>query len=102
MLWECTAGRFNWHYTDDETVVVMSGEVFISTPDGEERRLGQSDMAFFPAGASCTWRITDRIRKVAVIRKALPLPLAFGVRAWDKVLRATGLRGRSPLMSISE
>jgi uncharacterized cupin superfamily protein len=27
-VWECTAGRFNWHYSEDETVVVISGEVF--------------------------------------------------------------------------
>jgi uncharacterized cupin superfamily protein len=41
VVWECTAGRFHWHYSEDETVVVISGEVFITSEDGEERRLGQ-------------------------------------------------------------
>ncbi len=73
-VWECTPGRFNWHYSEDETVVVISGEVFITTEQGEERRLGQGDMAFFPGGSSCTWRVTDRIKKVAILRKDLPPP----------------------------
>jgi uncharacterized cupin superfamily protein len=62
-VWECTADRFNWHYSEDETVVVISGEVFITAEQGEERRLGQGDVAFFPAGSSCTWRITDPHQK---------------------------------------
>lgn len=96
MVWECTSGRFNWHYSEDETAVVISGEVFITTEKGE-RRLGQGDMAFFPAGTSCMWRINVPVRKVAIIRKALPLPLGFGLRAWNKLLRTIGLKGRSPL-----
>src|SRR5208282_5187284 len=48
VVWECTAGRFNWHYGEDEAVVVISGEVFITSEKGEERRLGQGDVGFFP------------------------------------------------------
>jgi uncharacterized protein len=96
MVWECTSGRFNWHYSEDETAVVISGEVFTTTEKGE-RRLGQGDTAFFPAGTSCMWRINVPVRKVAIIRKTLPLPLGFGLRAWNKLLRTIGLKGRSPL-----
>ena len=96
-VWECTAGRFNWHYSEDETVVVILGEVFITTEKGEERRLGQGDMGFFPAGSSCTWCINDRIKKVAILRKDLPPLLGIGVRAWHKLLRTVGLRGQSSL-----
>ena len=98
MVWECTAGCFNWHYGEDETVVVIAGEVFITIESGEERRVGQGDMVFFPAGTSCTWRVADRVKKVAILRKDLPLPLGLGVRAWHKLLRIAGLRGRSSLM----
>src|SRR5215472_8506675 len=97
VVWECSAGRFKWHYVEDETVTVILGEVFISTEEGEERRLGQGDMAFFPAGSSCEWRVPDRIRKVAVMRKTLGYPLGFGVRAWYKLLAIAGLRDQSPL-----
>jgi uncharacterized cupin superfamily protein len=98
MVWECTPGRFNWHYTEDETVVLLSGEVFISNGNGEERRLGAGDIAFFPAGSSCTWRITDRVRKAAVLRNALPGPIAIGFRAWNKLLRILGIKRLSPLI----
>ena len=98
VVWECTAGRFNWHYGEDETVVVISGEVFITSEKGEERRLGQGDVGFFPAGSSCTWRINDRVKKVAVLRKDMPLALGFGVRVWNKALRIAGLKGQSSLM----
>lgn len=76
-VWECTAGRFNWHYGEDETIVIISGKVFITTEKGEERRLRQGDMGFFPAGSSCTWRINDRVKKVAILRKDLPLLLVL-------------------------
>jgi uncharacterized cupin superfamily protein len=97
VVWECTAGRFNWHYSDDETIVVISGEVFITTEKGEERRLGQGDMGFFPAGSSCTWRVSDRVKKVAVLRKNLPPLLSIGARAWNKLLWIVRLRGQSSL-----
>jgi uncharacterized cupin superfamily protein len=99
MVWECSAGRFNWYYGEDETVVVVSGEVFITTEKSGERRLGQGDVAFFPAGTSCTWRITDHIKKVAILRKDLPPLLGIGVRAWNKLLRIAGVRGQASLMS---
>src|SRR6516225_6253069 len=51
MVWECTAGRFNWNYSEDEIVMVIAGEVFITEDGGQERRLGQGDLAFFPAGS---------------------------------------------------
>jgi uncharacterized cupin superfamily protein len=97
MVWECSAGRFMWHYTEDETVTLTFGEVFITNEKGEESRLGQGDMGFFPAGSSCEWRVNDRVRKVAVLRKSLGLPLGLGVRCWYKALTVAGLRTRSPL-----
>jgi uncharacterized protein len=97
VVWECTPGRFNWHYSEDETVVILSGEVFITTEKGEERQLRQGDMGFFPAGSSCTWRVTDRIKKVAILRKDLPPLLGIGVRGWHLMLRIAGLRGQQSL-----
>jgi uncharacterized protein len=97
IAWECTAGRFKCIYSEDETAVVIAGEVFITTDKGDERRLGQGDMAFFPAGTWCIWHVTGRIRKVAVLRKPLPQPLGFGVRAWSKLLNTLGLKVKSPL-----
>ena len=91
-VWECTAGSFVWHYGEDETVYIISGEVFISTGTGDERRLGEGDMAVFPGGVSCKWRVTQPIKKIAITRKDLPRPLGFAVRACHKIIQITGLR----------
>jgi uncharacterized protein len=91
IAWSCTAGRFNWHYGVDETVHVISGEVFVTDKGGVERRLGPGDMAFFPAGSRSLWRVPVAVRKLAVCRHALPKPLGFAVRAWKKLVAlATG------------
>ena len=92
MGWECSVGSFVWHYGEDETVYIISGEVFISTGNGEERRLGQGDMAVFPGGVSCKWRVTAPVKKIAITRKDLPLPVGLGVRACHKLAQTLGLR----------
>ena len=87
MAWSCTAGRFNWHYTIDETVHIISGEVFVTNEKGDECRLGPGDMAFFPAGSHSTWRVPVEVRKLAVCRQSMPLPFGFALRAWNKLAR---------------
>jgi len=98
MVWDCTPGRFNWHYNKDETLVVVSGEVFINNGDGRERRLGPGDWAFFPGGSSATWRVTCHLRKVAVLRETMPRPLGLSLRLWKGAVRRAGFGGRSPLV----
>ena len=87
MVWECTAGQFNWNYTEDETVVIVDGEVFITVNANAERRLGSGETAFFPAGTSCKWRIPDRVRKVAVLQKPIPRPVYLALRVYYKILQ---------------
>jgi uncharacterized cupin superfamily protein len=96
MVWECTPGRFNWIYDQDETVVFVSGEVFITMQTGLESRLGTGDMVFFPAGSSATWRITSTVRKVAVMRNALPQPFVVALRVWNKVRAIAGMKPKAP------
>jgi uncharacterized cupin superfamily protein len=98
VVWDCTEGRFNWHYGKDEALVVLSGEVFITNQKGEERRLGPGDLGFFPAGSSCTWNVTAHVTKVAVLRETLWRPLGIALRVWNKLLRVVGLAGKSPLV----
>jgi len=87
MAWSCTAGRFTWHYTVDETVHIVSGEVFVTDEQGVECRLGPGDMAFFPAGSRSTWRVPLKVQKLAVCRQAMPRPFGFALRAWNKLAR---------------
>ena len=96
VVWECTRGRFKWRYRQDEVVVIVSGEVFITTDEGQERRLGPGDLAFFPAGSSSIWRVPERVRKVAVIREPLWWPLGLGLKGLKKLLRLAGMAGERP------
>jgi uncharacterized cupin superfamily protein len=97
VVWDCTAGRFTWHYSQDETILVISGEAFLLLENGEERRFGPGEVGFFPSGTTCTWRVADYIRKVAVLRESMWRPLGFCLKAWKKLLRVMGLAGKSPL-----
>jgi len=97
MVWDCTPGRFNWHYNKDETLFVVSGEVFITNGTGGERRLGPGDWGFFPGGSSCIWRVTSHLRKIAVLRETMPRSLGLGLRLWKGLLRKAGLADKSPM-----
>jgi uncharacterized cupin superfamily protein len=98
VVWDCSQGSFKWQYSMDETIVIISGEALITNDEGHERRIGPGDMAFFPAGSSCTWQVTEHLRKVGVLRESLWRPLGFALKVWYKLLRMTGLVGKSALM----
>jgi uncharacterized protein len=97
VVWECNAGTFKWHYSQDEVIFVVSGEAFMLNEMGGERRFGPGDLGFFPAGTSATWRVPKGIRKVAVLRETMWRPLGLGLKVWNKLLRMSGLAGKSPL-----
>jgi uncharacterized cupin superfamily protein len=98
VIWDCTVGRFHWHYVQDEAVFVISGEAFLINENGEERRFGAGDFGFFPAGTSCTWRVSADFRKVAVLREPMWRPLGFVLKVSKKLLRVVGILGRSPFL----
>ena len=97
VVWECTAGGYTWHYDQDEVIMVISGGGFMTDEKGEERWFGPGDVAFFPAGTTCTWRHPDHFRKVAVLKESLWRPLGFALKVWKKILRNIGLTGKAPL-----
>lgn len=84
-LWDCTAGEFRWYFGWDETVMILEGEVHITTEDGVERTLTAGDVAYFAGGTWATWRIDRYLRKVAFLRKPFPKPLTMAYRLRDLV-----------------
>jgi uncharacterized protein len=86
LVWECTAGTFEWHYREEETVHILEGEVHVSIAGGNSFRLGPGDTALFRAGAHAVWTVKDRVRKVAICRLAMPRVVAFPYRAWRKIV----------------
>lgn len=103
VVWDCTAGSFRWHYGKDETVYIVSGEVFITDEGGEQRRLAAGDMAFFPAGSSAVWRVPQRVRKIAILQRIkFPKPFVstfrVGVYVKSKLRDAAIMLGVKELM----
>ena len=95
VVWDCTPGQFRWHYSQDATLLIVSGEAFIMAEDGEERRFGPGDVGFFPAGTTRIWRVAKHIRKVAVLRETMWRPLGFCLKAWKKILRIAGRKSHA-------
>ena len=96
VVWECTDGLFKWYYPQDEIMVVISGEAFLIEGEGKERRFGPGDLGYFPAGTSCTWRVPQGIRKVAVVRETMWRPLGFSLKVWNRLLQTV----RSPFTQL--
>ena len=63
--WGCDVSEFPWTYSDDETALLLEGEVTI-TPDDSNLpavTIKAGDFVRFPAGMSCTWKVTKAINK---------------------------------------
>lgn len=88
-IWDCTAGEFRWFFGWDETVMILEGDVHITTEDGVERVLRTGDVAFFAGGTWASWRVDTYVRKVAFLRKPFPKPVAFAYRLRN-MLRNSG------------
>ena len=95
LLWDCTAGRFNWFYDIDETVYVLEGSVIVRDDEGVERVLGPGDSALFPAGSHAVWQVDSYVRKVAFCRNPVPQPIMLASRILKKLAKLTGLGGRA-------
>jgi hypothetical protein len=91
-IWDCTAGRFNWHYDADETVYVIEGGVVVRDWGGTPRRLAAGDTIFFPAGARAEWHVESYIRKIAFVRSPLPRPVLMAKRCVRYVKSLFGKR----------
>ena len=91
VIWDCTAGLFEWRFGVDETVHIIEGEVTVADVNGVERTLRPGDVAFFPVGSVTLWRVDSYVRKLAVCRHAMPLPLGFALRAFNKLKSLAGL-----------
>ncbi|HMH88773.1 MAG TPA: cupin domain-containing protein [Steroidobacteraceae bacterium] len=93
LIWDCTAGRFNWFYDVDETIYVIEGSVTVKDFGGLPRRLQAGDTIFFPAGARAEWHVEDYIRKIAFCRVPLPRTVRVAKRGYQFLKRLVGNGG---------
>jgi uncharacterized cupin superfamily protein len=71
-FWDCTAGRFNWFYSFDETLYILEGGMTLKESSGRTYPVVAGDTIFFPAGSSAEWTVQNYVRKVAFCRTPLP------------------------------
>ena len=83
-VWQTTASTFHWNYGSDEIVQIVDGEAFVADQGGPEHRLGPGDVAFFPVGATTTWRVPDHVKKIATLKRPMPGPVAIAMRWMSK------------------
>ena len=95
LVWDCTAGRFNWFYDIDETVYVIEGSAHIKNESGESRLVSAGDTVLFRAGSKAEWTVDKYIRKIAFFRNPVPKFALFAIRCARAAQRLTGV-GRSP------
>jgi uncharacterized cupin superfamily protein len=88
--WDCTAGRFNWFYSFDETFHILEGEVTLKYPSGKTHRVAAGDTVFFPIGSTAEWTVDKYVRKLAFCRAPVPGYLTY---ARGIVRRLKRLRG---------
>ncbi len=89
--WSCTAGKFEWHFGCDETVLFVEGEAFITDEAGVSYHAKPGVSLFFPKGSSSVWEVPVYIRKMAFCYRPIPLPFHFAMRVADKFCRVLGI-----------
>ena len=100
-FWDCTAGRFNWFYSFDETFHILEGAVTLKYPSGVSRRVGTGDTVFFPAGSRAEWTVDNYVRKLAFCRTPLPGFVTLvrqAVRRLKRAVRGGAANGGSGLL----
>ena len=80
MVWHCTAGKFNWHYDFDETILILEGGIVLESDTMPPTRYGPGDVIFFKDGAHARWHVESHVKKLAFCRKTQPVWLGFALR----------------------
>ena len=60
--WGCEVSEFDWHYDQEETCLLMEGQVEV-TYEGGSAVFGAGDMVTFPKGMSCVWKVSKPVHK---------------------------------------
>jgi hypothetical protein len=102
MVWHCTAGKFNWYYDFDETILILEGGIVLESDTMPPTRYGPGDVIFFKDGAHARWHIESHVKKLAFCRKTQPVWLGFALRVvlkLKKMLLPAGNRQPASLMA---
>jgi len=60
--WKCDISEFDWHYDEQETCLIIEGEVTVNYANGSVS-FTKGDFVTFPKGLSCVWKVTKAVKK---------------------------------------
>jgi uncharacterized cupin superfamily protein len=95
IMWDCTAGRFNWFYAIDETVYILEGAVTLTLPSGATRRLVAGSSYYFARGAQAQWQVDSYVRKLAFCQEPMSDKLMLALRIF-RALKRVVVPGPAP------
>jgi uncharacterized protein len=100
IVWHCTAGKFNWYYDFDETILILEGGIVLESDTMKATRYGPGDVIFFRDGAHARWHVETYVKKLAFCRKTQPVWLGFALRVAGKLRRIFLPAGKSQPASL--
>ena len=62
-IWTCDVSSFNWTYEDQETCLLLEGEVTVTPEGGTPVQFGAGDLVVFPAVMDCRWDVHNTVSK---------------------------------------
>ena len=61
-IWTCDISEFDWEYDEQESCLLLEGEVEVKTAF-EIVNFSAGDFVVFPRGLKCRWRVIKPVRK---------------------------------------
>ena len=62
-IWTCDVSSFDWTYEDQETCLLLEGEVTVTPEGGTPVQFGAGDLVVFPAGMDCKLDVHKAVPK---------------------------------------
>lgn len=102
-IWDCTAGRFEWHFDFDETVQILEGEVHVEA-NGRLITLTAGSQAYFPFGLRTRWHVPKYVKKAFTHRspgRLMRLARRVGAQLFQPALVAIALSELDAVTAMS-
>ena len=61
-IWTCNVSEFDWEYDQQESCLLLEGDVEVKT-DFETVNFSGGDFVVFPKGLKCRWKVIKPVRK---------------------------------------
>ena len=61
-IWTCDISEFDWEYTEQESCLLLEGEVEVTTAT-KTVKISVGDFVVFSEGLKCRWKVTQPVKK---------------------------------------